>query len=93
MKIGRVCATTEAPTSKQLAEEEGVQAAQDGRERLLLQQRHMAAGCCASCREQRPLYTLQNIIHKIATFCSNHLWGSGLHTLPLREKIYTQHRD
>ena len=62
-----MCNTTaaKAPTSKQLAEEEGVQAAQDGRERLLLQQRDVAAGGCAGCREQRPLYALRCIFHRI----------------------------
>ena len=56
-------------TPKQLAKEEGVQAAQDGCQRLLLQQRHMAAGCCTGCREQRPLYALQHIVHKVVTRC------------------------
>ena len=47
------------PTPQQLAEQERVQAAQDGGQRLLLQQRHMPArGRCAR-RQQRPLHALR----------------------------------
>ncbi len=48
-------------TTQQLAKEQGVQAAQDARQRLLLQQRDVAARGCARSRQQRALYALQPI--------------------------------
>ena len=46
-------------TTQQLAKEQGVQAAQDACQRLLLQQRDVAACGRACSRQQRALHALQ----------------------------------
>ncbi len=48
-----------ARTAEQLAEEERVQAAQDGGEHLLLEQRHVPARRRRARRQQRPLHALR----------------------------------
>ena len=58
-----------ARTAQQLAEEQRVEAAQDGGQRLLLQKRHVTARGCACGGQQRPLHPLCAYIPFFFPFC------------------------